>query len=86
MPECLPSVKPEPSYHSSLNFNFSSRSFWTIKITYVWWIFIWISFQSTKLAVSCYPQSPEPRQKRTLSTLHTWVPIPSTPGNLTALI
>ncbi|MED6242317.1 hypothetical protein ATANTOWER_002951 [Ataeniobius toweri] len=36
-----------------------------IKITYVWWI----SFPSTKLAASCYPPSPEPRQKRTLSTL-----------------
>ncbi|MED6245237.1 hypothetical protein ATANTOWER_000522, partial [Ataeniobius toweri] len=40
-------------------------SFWTIKITYVWWI----SFPSTKLAASCFPPSPEPRQKCTLSTL-----------------
>ncbi|MED6245597.1 hypothetical protein ATANTOWER_005334 [Ataeniobius toweri] len=31
--------------------------------------FVWISFPSTKLAASCYPPSPEPRQKRTLSTL-----------------
>ncbi|MEQ2223157.1 hypothetical protein ILYODFUR_033936 [Ilyodon furcidens] len=31
--------------------------------------FIWISFPSTKLAASCYPLFPEPRQKRTLSTL-----------------
>ncbi|MED6259866.1 hypothetical protein ATANTOWER_001984 [Ataeniobius toweri] len=61
--------KPEPSDHSSLNFDFGSRSFWTIKITCVWWIFVWISFPSTKLAASCYPPSPEPRQKRTLSTL-----------------
>ncbi|MEQ2303929.1 hypothetical protein AMECASPLE_021787 [Ameca splendens] len=30
--------KPEPFDHSSLNFDFGSRSFWTIKITYVWWI------------------------------------------------
>ncbi|MEQ2231893.1 hypothetical protein ILYODFUR_005299 [Ilyodon furcidens] len=57
--------KPEPSDHSSLNFDFGFRRFWTIKITYVWWI----SFPSTKLAASCYPPSPEPRQKRTLSTL-----------------
>ncbi|MEQ2235174.1 hypothetical protein ILYODFUR_038952 [Ilyodon furcidens] len=35
-----------------------------IKIIYVWWIL----FPSTKLAASCYPPSPEPRQKRTLST------------------
>ncbi|MED6264787.1 hypothetical protein CHARACLAT_018684 [Characodon lateralis] len=51
--------------HSSLNFDFGSRSFWTINITCVWWI----SFPSTKVAASCYPPSPEPRQKRTLSTL-----------------
>ncbi|MEQ2247152.1 hypothetical protein ILYODFUR_006280 [Ilyodon furcidens] len=31
--------------------------------------FVWISFPSTKLAASCCPPSPEPRQKRTLSTL-----------------
>ncbi|MEQ2237554.1 hypothetical protein ILYODFUR_024223 [Ilyodon furcidens] len=61
--------KPEPSDHSSLNFNFDSRGFWMIKITYVWWSFVWISFPCTKLAASCYPTSPEPRQKRTLSTL-----------------
>ncbi|MED6240059.1 hypothetical protein ATANTOWER_015441 [Ataeniobius toweri] len=66
---CLQWQKPEPSDHSSLNFNFGSRSFWTLKITYVWWIYVWISFPSTKLAASCYPPSPEPRQKRTLSTL-----------------
>ncbi|MEQ2315548.1 hypothetical protein AMECASPLE_023530 [Ameca splendens] len=46
-----------------------SRSFWTIKIIYVWWIFVWISFPSTKLAAPCYSPSPEPRQKHTLSTL-----------------
>ncbi|MEQ2290253.1 hypothetical protein AMECASPLE_001500 [Ameca splendens] len=61
--------KLEPSDHSSLNFNFGSRSFWTIKITYVWWIFVWILFPSTKLAASCYLPFPEPRQKRTLSAL-----------------
>ncbi|MEQ2288864.1 hypothetical protein AMECASPLE_027179 [Ameca splendens] len=38
MPECLPSVKPEPFQHSLLNIDFGPRSFWTIKITYVWWI------------------------------------------------
>ncbi|MEQ2311421.1 hypothetical protein AMECASPLE_019886 [Ameca splendens] len=66
---CLQWQKPEPSDHSSLNFDFGSRSFWTIKITYVWWIFVWISFPSTKLAASCCPPSPEPTQKHTLSTL-----------------
>ncbi|MEQ2234467.1 hypothetical protein ILYODFUR_032088 [Ilyodon furcidens] len=59
--------KPEPFDHSSLNFDFGSRGFWTIKITYVWWIL----FPSTNLAASCYPLSPEPRQKRTLSTLQS---------------
>ncbi|MEQ2282364.1 hypothetical protein AMECASPLE_039807 [Ameca splendens] len=61
--------KPEPSDHSSLNFDFGSRGFWTIKITYVWWIFFWISFPRTMLGASCCPPSPGPRQKRTLSTL-----------------
>ncbi|MED6239261.1 hypothetical protein ATANTOWER_004169 [Ataeniobius toweri] len=65
MPECLPSLaETEPSDHSSLNIDFGPRSFWTIKITYV----CWISFPRIKLAASCCPTSPEPRQKRTLST------------------
>ncbi|MED6267202.1 hypothetical protein CHARACLAT_009594, partial [Characodon lateralis] len=32
---CLQWQKPESSDHSSLNFDFGSRGFWTIKITYV---------------------------------------------------
>ncbi|MEQ2282195.1 hypothetical protein AMECASPLE_037994 [Ameca splendens] len=36
---------PEPSDHSSLNFDFGSRRFWTIKITYVWWISFGFRFQ-----------------------------------------
>ncbi|MEQ2296333.1 hypothetical protein AMECASPLE_023743 [Ameca splendens] len=36
-----------------------------IKMTYVWWIL----FPWTKLAASCFPLSPEPRHKHTLSTL-----------------
>ncbi|MED6243520.1 hypothetical protein ATANTOWER_021711 [Ataeniobius toweri] len=31
--------------------------------------FVWISFPRMKLAASCYSPTPEPRQKRTLSTL-----------------
>ncbi|MED6291317.1 hypothetical protein CHARACLAT_022306 [Characodon lateralis] len=31
---------------------------------------LWISFPSTKLAASCFPPSPEPRHKRTLSPLN----------------
>ncbi|MEQ2315889.1 hypothetical protein AMECASPLE_027030 [Ameca splendens] len=75
---CLLWQKPEPFDHSLLNFDFGSRGFWTIKITYVWWI----SFTSAKLAVSCYPLSPEPSKIIWISP-HTWVPTPSTPGDLT---
>ncbi|MEQ2184601.1 hypothetical protein GOODEAATRI_009697 [Goodea atripinnis] len=42
---CLQWQKPEPSDHSSLNFDFGSRSFWTVKITYVWWISFGFRFQ-----------------------------------------
>ncbi|MED6261978.1 hypothetical protein ATANTOWER_012842 [Ataeniobius toweri] len=42
--------------------------------------FFCISFLSTKLAASCYPLSPEPRQKRTLSTLqHKYLNIELSP-------
>ncbi|MEQ2254896.1 hypothetical protein ILYODFUR_008352 [Ilyodon furcidens] len=72
--------KPELSDHSSLNFGFGSRSFLDNQ-DYLWLVdFVWISFPSIKLAVSYSPPSPEPRQKRNLSTLpHKYLKIGLTP-------
>ncbi|MEQ2281480.1 hypothetical protein AMECASPLE_030838 [Ameca splendens] len=64
MPECLPSVVTAQPPLSFLDNQ----------------DFIWISFPSIKLAASCSPPSPEPRQKHNLSTLpHKYLNIGLTP-------
>ncbi|MEQ2246557.1 hypothetical protein ILYODFUR_000713 [Ilyodon furcidens] len=72
--------KPELTDHSSLNFGFGSRSFLD-KRDYLCLVgFVWILFPSIKLAASCFPPSPEPRQKRNLSILpHKYLNIGFTP-------
>ncbi|MEQ2303670.1 hypothetical protein AMECASPLE_019380, partial [Ameca splendens] len=61
--------RPEPTDHSSLNFGYVSRRFLDNQNYLCLVDFVWSSFPSIKLAASCSPPSPEPRQKRTLSTL-----------------
>ncbi|MEQ2227255.1 hypothetical protein ILYODFUR_035866 [Ilyodon furcidens] len=76
---CLARQKPELTDHSSLNFGFGSRSFLDNQDYLCLVDFVWISFPSIKLAASCSP-SPEPRQKRNLSTLpHEYLNIGLTP-------
>ncbi|MEQ2296535.1 hypothetical protein AMECASPLE_025720 [Ameca splendens] len=72
--------KPELTDHSSLNFGFSSRRFLDNQDYLCLVDFVWISFPSIKLADSFSPLSPEPRQKRNLSTLpHKYLNIGLTP-------